>query len=352
MAATMSVETMMKKTEANGAVGKTKASLFNFVVYTHESRRVPYFEKLIQNVIKKFPCRILFIKGDADSSDQLFETNTSVLTAGNIACDYIEILASGTHLDQVPFYILPHLAPDLPVYLLWGHDPTQDSEILPKLKQYADRLIYDSECTKDLRGFSSNILAKRKEITGNVVDMNWARFAGWRNVLFNAFDTPESLEDLRSADSITIVYNGTQDEAFFHNATQAVYLQAWLGSRLGWSYVEAENGLNKKTITYFYEGHMRLKVDLIPEELQCIPVGSILSVEVQAKGGKEYHLVRHNEAPKQVKINVSTPEICEIPYTVPLLTQASGPTFIKELLYSEPSGHYEEMLKLLSGENL
>ena len=108
---------------------ETKASLFNFVVYAPDEKREKYLRSLVDLIIGRFPCRVLFVRALLTEKKDQFDASANQLREGPIVCDFIEITASGQHLAQVPFYILPHLAPDRPVFLLWGQDPTLDSHI-------------------------------------------------------------------------------------------------------------------------------------------------------------------------------------------------------------------------------
>ena len=44
--------------------GKTRASLFNLVIYTEKNTRVDYLYKIAQKLIERFPSRILFVTID------------------------------------------------------------------------------------------------------------------------------------------------------------------------------------------------------------------------------------------------------------------------------------------------
>ncbi|HAB99095.1 MAG TPA: hypothetical protein DCE71_04665 [Parachlamydiales bacterium] len=85
---------------------KMRASLFNLIVYTHLSARTDYFRSIVQKVIEKFPCRILFISFDPDTSQSYLKTAVSVVTPSQgettIACDNIDIGVAGSEIEKVP----------------------------------------------------------------------------------------------------------------------------------------------------------------------------------------------------------------------------------------------------------
>ncbi|NGX57434.1 MAG: hypothetical protein K940chlam3_00325 [Chlamydiae bacterium] len=340
----------IQATEKKLYPNKQKASLFNFIIYTHEERRVPYFRDLVDTVIEKFPCRIIFIKGNTFEGEDEFHTEVTLKVTGSIACDHIEIHAGGKHLEQVPYYILPHLEPDLPIYLLWGQDPTSENEVLPRLMEYADRLIFDSECTAKLQEFSKNIIKNVQSFPCQVLDMNWARIAGWRNVIANGLDSPERIDQLCHAKEVTITYNDYQTEAFQHNQTQADYLQAWLATRLGWKLKSVSHGT--KTMLHYMTKGKDLTVRLVPTDIRSFSPGSITKFTVSTHDEHHFEFERHEEHPRQVLVNISSKDKCWIPFSLPLMTQSKGSAFIQELLYAHPSGHYLEMLEIISNENL
>ncbi len=345
--ATMQKEEVKTEEMAKKDSFKQKASLFNFIIYTHEEKRVPTIEKLSIPSSKNFPAALSLSKEILPDEKDEFKTEITLKTAGPIACDHIEIHAGGTHLIQVPFYILPHLEPDLPIYLLWGQDPTSESEVLPRLVKYADRLIFDSECGDKIQKFSGKILSSLKSFPCQVLDMNWARLAGWRHVIANAMDSSERIDQLTHANEVTIVYNSHTTDAFSHTETQADYLQAWLATRLGWKY--SSNSHDGNTTVLDYSG---IRIRLTPQKVSVFTPGSIMSFIVSTEDGHQFNIERHEDNLRQVVVNISSKEKCWLPITMPLLTHTKGPSFIRELLYAHPSYHYNEMLEIISNENL
>jgi len=107
--------------------------------------------------------------------------------------------------------VLPHLIADLPVFLLWGQDPTADLTVLPKLEGLADRLIFDSEAVDDLPRFASRLLAKASD---GFVDMNWARLSPWRQTLAHPFNNALDIAQLREAETVEIVFTAAPPPVF------------------------------------------------------------------------------------------------------------------------------------------
>lgn len=331
---------------------KIKACLFNFIIYVQDVSRIDYFRELAQTVTEKFPCRIVFIQANPKAETGYANTriSTEVHKSGGteaIVYDQIDIEAGGDFLPRVPFLILPHLVPDLPVYLLWGHDPTIEDSILPHLELFATRLIFDSECTDNLPQFCSRLLNKMKKMKCDLVDMNWARFVGWRNLLAQLFDTRERSEELHNCKLITISYNHKPCSTFYHNETQALYLQSWLATQFSWNFhsVESKEG---KTRFLYTSKQRQIIVDLLPKTAEVFTPGSIISFEAATTNNHFYSLTRTPQASQQVRVEISTLEECELPYTYPIAHRTRGYAFVKEILYSPASPHYRAMLHTIA----
>ena len=139
-----------------------RASLFNLIFFTQNNQRSSYIQKIAQKVIEKFPSRVIFVTVDKDAKEDFLKTQVSILSSSkgefDVACDYIQIYASGSSHERVPFVVLPHILTDLPVYLIWGEDPCQKDPLCGQLEQLANRLIVDSEATSNLPKFASTLL--------------------------------------------------------------------------------------------------------------------------------------------------------------------------------------------------
>jgi glucose-6-phosphate dehydrogenase assembly protein OpcA len=346
--ATANIQAELKSLwKAPSAGGITKACLFNLIVYTQEPRRTNYFKEVVKMIMEQFPCRIIFIQGDQFSSDPYLNVHVSVeksQTEHEIACDQVFIEAGGEDINRVPFLILPLFISDLPVYLLWGQDPTTENAILPHLQRFATRLIFDSESTEDLQHFSEDILKRLATHSLQIVDMNWARIGGWREVLAQTFDSPERLEQLANSHLIQIVYNNLCNEFFMHPETQAVYLQAWLASRLGWQFKSIETQ-DHAHIIHYQSAQATPSIQLIPKTQQNYAPEDILEFKVSAPQDYVCDLKRLSQ--NQVEGHASTQFQCELPFTLFMPTLQSGRSFMQEIFYQKISEHYAPMLELI-----
>lgn len=328
--------------------GQIKACLFNLVVYAQEEKRAAYLQELERTILDKFPCRIIFIEKSANNEELLdVSVNSQIADKVKKKFNYDEILIrAGTKmLARVPFLVIPNLAPDLPIYLLWGQDPTADKEILPKLEEYATKLIFDSECTLSLQGFAKEMLNLMKSRKTDVMDLNWASIAGWRDALAAVFDNKECVEKLKTAPEITITYNEKKTELARNHQTKAIYLQAWLASCLGWEYLSKEFEGNRGKIFYKNETSETV-VTLIGEENDSLSAGAIVSFEA-THDGYLFQILRRQDRSK-VTVHTTRNDRCELPYTLSLPEIKQRSTFMREIFYQSVNNHYKKMLKMIA----
>lgn len=335
-------------------INKTRASLFNLIVYTKLSPRVDYFRKSVRKVIEKFPCRIIFISADPNREKEYINTSVSVVMPesgeSQVACDNIDIVMAGKDYERVPFIILPHILPDLPVYLLWAEDPCFDNLLFKKLQKLATRIIFDSEASEDLTSFSKKILSYSQNEKSDIADLNWARMEGWRDLLAAHFHSPQNLERLKKTREIEIFYNACETEFFCHLQIQAIFLQSWLASRLGWKMQNMNR--EKKKIEYKYsseigEVNIRINSDRSPD----IFPGRILSVKIMNGESDEYYFFHNKQLPDQITIQISHKDMCELPSQFILGKAGEGQSLTKETTYKGTSKHFLGMLKNLQRQS-
>jgi glucose-6-phosphate dehydrogenase assembly protein OpcA len=321
---------------------QTKASLFNLIIYVHDANRLDYFKKIINMVLEQFPCRIIFIQRDPATQQSTLQVEALQGTSG--ISDQLSIKASGEGLDRVPFLIYPHLFPDIPIYLFWSPDLTKDTAILPHIKKYATRIIIDSENTDDLQGFCLSILKQLESTSSNIVDMNWFRIAGWKQIISRAFDSKDRIDLLGKASAIKIIYNYLPKLNASQPKTQAVYLQAWLAASLNWKFIKLES-YNDKTVLH-YSNLFPIEVHLEPQERQDLPNEDIIGFEISDPKNYECAFFRKNQ--NEIAVKASNQYQCLLPFTLLLPNLQSGRSFMQEVFYQKISEQYSEVLQRIS----
>lgn len=328
-----------------------RASLFNLIVYTHLSARTDYFRNIVQKVVEKFPCRILFISFDPESKESYLKTAVSVVkplqAEATIACDNIDIGVAGSDLERVPFLLLPHILPDLPVYLLWAEDPSLENPLFTPLIKLAGRVIFDSEGADNLLSFSRTLLELHAKHRIDIADLNWARTEGWRDLLASIFDTPDRIEQLKTLKSIKISYNSRETEFFCHLKIQSLYLLSWLATQMKWKCLRSKGQGDKLLFTFELSSKVQSEFQIYPELWEKLGPGTIISVHLESADNHTYDCVRIPEQYHHVSIQISTPHQCDLPYHFVLGQTATGQSLVKEICTKGTSEHYLNMLQNL-----
>ncbi len=333
--------------ESFNATNTTRACLFNLIFYTQKDHRYAYIQKLADALVHKFPARVIFILHDPKGADKL-TTSVSILSTVqgefDVACDVIQIEASGKAEAKIPFLILPHILPDLPVYLIFGEDPSCKEPLFQALGKFANRMIFDSETAENLNSFAGSVLDKHTSYHVDIADLNWARLDTWRDILAATFHSPEKLEKLKAATKITLKYNAQATPFFCHTKIQALYLQAWLASRLDWVFKKIQT--NSQDLVFSYQTPQgELICQLIPETITTLPPGLILSVDIKTQDLSHFAFMTNPEAIQEVILHTSTPGSCELPCQFLFSKAALRHSLVNEIYHQGTSQHFLKMLE-------
>lgn len=332
--------------------GKTRACLFNLIVYTKDQEREKQFSEILRAIVQKFPCRILFIKQKTKrDKDSLI---TSVLSESyqegktSFTCDLVTFEVQGRPIERIPYLVLPHLVPDLPIYLLLGHDPTLEDDLLAQFEKYASRLIFDTGCTRNLQLFSTKMLKKIEELQYDIRDIQWGLTGPFRDIFLQTINTKERFEQLQQSSEVIITHNTLPTDYFHESEIQSIYLQAWLSKKLEWTVRDVVNS-NGETILNYDHGNAQKKV-ILQEKKDSHHTGGIQEVKISSSNEWDYQIVKHPSSPKAC-VKITTANTCLIPITLPLPDPRRGFTFMKEIFYETTSKHYQDMLEQLSATN-
>ncbi len=324
---------------------RMRACLFNLIFYTKKTERASYIHKIAQRVISKFPSRILLIVNDSEASDRM-ETGVSVLHEQNFACDLIEISIGGSLSARIPFLILPHILPDLPVYLVWGEDPIANDPLWQPLKKLASRLIIDSETTQNLSLCAEKLLNEYKPLECEIADLNWARLEGWRELLSRTFYSQERINKLRSTDHIHITYNAKSSAFFTHTHIQALYMQTWLASQLKWS-IETTTQTSGTYTSLYKKDKDQVTITLTPVSYTELAPGTLVSIQIITPQKDHFSFTRKPSCLHHIATQISSALQCEMPMDVIFPHTESGHSLTQEMCRPRTSSHYLSVLKNL-----
>lgn len=341
----MNIQTLLPNL---ASMQEIKPCLFNFVVYCEQQERFEYCLELARSLAKYFPFRLFFVHHLKEkSSNHYRETQEGLNGWGASFYDARLVESSSEELYRVPFSLFPFLAPQLPIMLFWDCDPTEEKSLLPSIRPYAHRLIFDSETLTDLAAFAERMLSHDLGyLAREQIDLNWARLAGWVDLLAKVFDTEERIRHLRASSEIYIVYNARENRFFHHSQTEALYLQAHLAAQMGWQY-ETQEPCDKRSlrVIYRYEDQP-VRVLIEPREIEQRAPGSLLYIGVRSRLGTEVTM-DSRELATSVKVKSVCDASCTLPYVLPLRGSRFNSRFFQQLLYQDVSRHYQAMLKML-----
>lgn len=336
-----------------GAEGKKKGMirgcLFNLIVYAQDPQRALFLNGTVEGIKETFPCRIIFIECHCDSKENFLKVSVDEESfnkdEASISCDRININFTPHYAKRVPYIVLPHFIPDVPIYLLWGQDPSQENEILPYFEKFASRLIFDSDSSCDIRAFCQKMLTDVAHKKIPVTDLNWASLTSWREILNQVFDTPEKVNHLRHSKQLNIRYNSYSSAIYQHTERRSLYLQGWLAELLGWEYLSSSHEENKMKIIYKNKQE-EVVVTLTGEKIATLTPGAIINIEILAADQMIFDIKRINNEPF-VKVHISKKEACDLPLTLPIRHFRKGLVFMNEIFFGPCSEHYWNMLKAL-----
>jgi glucose-6-phosphate dehydrogenase assembly protein OpcA len=324
-----------------------KGRLFNLVFYTDEEQRFRYFQQLFSHIIDKFPCRIVFIqKSNLEIQPEKMVQKIDLSQTAQKTGDQFLIQTTSEQLSQVPFVLLPLLVPDLPIYLIWGQDPISDQKILPQLLRYSTRLVYDTQGCANLQSFCREMMKKNKELT-NYMDIDWALISGWRDVIAQIFSVPGRLPILQDCHSVGIYYNHLATPSIKRLAIQAIYFQGWLAAQLKWHFQSIEKTENGTWKIHYHSHWGEVVVTLHPKESPYLPPSSLSGIEFLTVNHCALSISLHEQQSK-ASVNLSTPEKCELPFSLPIPNLQRGLALMKEVFYHPSGVQYLNMLKLIS----
>lgn len=327
--------------------GRVFANLFTLILYAQEQSKIETLRNIVQSVIKKFPCRIIFIEGHLNEDFDIKIDVSSIVDTNNdsyIACDSITIFVGKHGLQRVPSLVLPTILPDLPVHLFWGDEPSKDDALFSLLEKIANRLIFLGPEAEGLQAFSTKTLQSFDTHPCAILDFDWALIGGWRDVLSSCL-SETFVEELNKIESIHLIYNSSSNAMIAHPDICAIYLLFWLASRMGWTL--KNNQLTNQSFEFvFQSSDHTINAVITSKELPSLG-GIVQSVELANSNGFHALFCRQNNQAK-VRIQITTQDQCELPYTLFLPDPRRGLTFMKEIFYLPTSQHYKQMLQLLT----
>lgn len=222
----------------------SRAATLNLICRTRDEQDAAGLRDLLGQLAQRHPGRLfLIVPPDAPASPE-GEWVARVLqpkgtpSSQHVSNEIIQLESRGADFAGVATALTPMLKGDLPVFLWWRGENPVDNPNFDRLAAIADRILLDA------RGVSlppEQFLAMARLHRSlrqwhSVTWLNWAHLTRWRQLLCQAFDTREGIEQLHHLSSIT--FSACCSEPALNG--DAILLAGWLVSRLGWKPAGAE----------------------------------------------------------------------------------------------------------------
>jgi hypothetical protein len=327
--------------ESLEAPQKTRAALFNLIVYGQDLDHLSYVQAGTRQILEKYPCRVIYLIEDRTAADDYLKVDVSVESMGTeacpVSCDKIKIEFSGQERERVPFILLPHVLPDLPIYLWWTGDPSQGEDLFSLIERQIGRIIFDPDSLAALPEYARFALDLMERFQGYASDLSWTLIDGWREAVAKTFADEEHLEQLKKAKSLTLTYTEKSGALCGDCRIPSLYLQAWIASQMGWQWKSAEGNSQ-----IAYEG---VSIQLVPDQRPLEP-GSLTGLRMTSHEGYTYALQLEGQD-SFVRIDRSSPTLCDLPFNVHVGKAARGRALVREIFGNGASIHYRSMLRQL-----
>lgn len=300
---------------------KKKACLFNLVITLESEERFNYYQKVIQELIDQFPCRIFLIYFNACQKEVACELTTYQPKSSSLLyCECITLRLHPDLQEQIHSFLMAYFVTDLPIYYI----PTEHNDRLMPFTQwiapYAKRVICDSFDVQDVKAFSKNLEYLAQENI-DVSDLNWSRIESWRETIAKNLNSCF----FQNTTTLEICYNACKNQHPF----QALFLSEFIKHRL------------KKSDC------LPFKIILTPKEEKNIWFGAILSCVFSTNTTKQ-SFVRNLEKPQEVIIHFESDTECFLPSYVQFTRVESGQSLIKEIRHGTISLDYLDILKAVA----
>jgi glucose-6-phosphate dehydrogenase assembly protein OpcA len=213
IAADLSAKLHTIRTELAAAVS---TATLNFLVHIDDRDDRSWILARTELIAAKHPTRTIVLDACDTRHDVRLVHNHIEIGIGEMApADIVELVCS-------------LFLSDIPTVLWWTADVISDQPHLPALLEIADGLVVDSSgSTSDHHAVVelANFSARAPNVI--VSDISWMRLRPWQDIIAHFFDDPDTLQEELFSIRRLRIDSGSEAEA--------LYLGAWLASRLGWT---------------------------------------------------------------------------------------------------------------------
>jgi len=320
--------------EAKSTIG---ARCCNLVTITGDRGEAELLLPVLSEVAQWVPCRSLvaFPEHEGAGEDvpplQGWISIQCAMPAGSgteVCSEVITIGFKSTARTSLSDTLISLLVPDLPLYLYWRSPRAMGWSGVAALSRHANLLIVDSlQPPMDAQNRQElvQVLASR---TGGIEirDLSWSRLTGWRDLIAQFFDTPESQKLLRDLVEVEIRRIPSAADSF---PGFALLLAGWLKSRLSWHLVGTEKEESNTWSARMKGAGGDVSVRVISEPAEPERTG-IQRVTLKIRGERTFSVSRSPDQ-KCLTAAANSPGAVPIVHSVPFPSMHESDLLIREL---------------------
>ena len=203
--------------------------------------------------------------------------------------DVVEVSAPSDKLLALPSLLEPLQLPDVPVFLWWVGEIDFAGDGFQRLTRLAERIVIDSSSFEDpsaaLLEYARYMRSNQNNCT--VTELNWARCTSWRELLAQSFDNPVTRPLLGAIQHIEVNFDADAE-------TQALLLVGWVGSRLGWTPLEARRSGATMSLTARNSAGALVKMILNRQSSAGVGLRAVRVLATKGQEGTRITLRRHS----------------------------------------------------------
>ena len=207
--------------------GSPSTATMNFIVYVENPKYRDWVVDRAQRIADKHPSRMIVLEGIAGKTGAQVEAGDPNGEGPAVFRERVDIGVDGVRAAERMHLVQSLLVSNVPVVLWWAADRLFTSNTFAALLPVSEHVILDSSGTGTdpaaIREFASYFASGHDCF---LRDLAWMRLDPWRDVIAQFFDDPAMRDELFRIRKIEVA-SGSDAEA--------LYLGAWLGTRLAWT---------------------------------------------------------------------------------------------------------------------
>ena len=226
--------------QQNGESVVLRACAMTLIVVGEECDDPQTLGESLAELMKQVPSRAIVLRlrdaaGPVLESRVLAQCWMPLGRRQQICCEQIEIIVSAEGFADLEPFLLPLVAPDLPVVLWARCARVIDLPSIDRLMQLAGTVVMDSAML-GAAPLSLQRIAQLKGTVRRVADLAWTRLTGWRETIAQVFDNPHYRD--RLDDIVEVEVRRPEGD----RSVEARYLAAWLAAGLPRAQVSITSG--------------------------------------------------------------------------------------------------------------